>query len=342
MIGEFSMTTSETGTNISVIVPNHNGAATLGETLAAIRRSDPAPLEVIVVDDASSDGSPKIAAEYPVRLIRHEKCLGASSSRNTGAREAKGDILLFIDNDVVIPPRTLGMIASHLGDRRISGVIGLLRATNRYRDFCSRYKNYYMHYTYLKLPEFVNVFYTSVAAIRKYVFWDCGGFDPSYRGATIEDMDFGLRVTGKGYKLLLDKKLQVEHLKHYTLGELLKTAFRRAAGLTRILLRDRMRRKRQSVYHTTSPSFTAGIALAYLALFFLLPAVSIRSWLWFLGAALSYTAIIILNRGLLLGLARSSRPLFFWLGCGFIFIDLLSHGLGNIWGVVSFSRGKTY
>lgn len=330
------------GLNFSVVIPNRNGGKTLDDVLRAVFAAGPPPFEVIVVDDSSTDGSLEIARRYPVALIAQDACRGASSARNAGAAAARGNVIVFIDNDVIIPPETFRILEEHFKNPAISGVVGLLRPVTPHRNFSSQYKSFYMHYTYMKLPERATVFYTSIAAIRKEAFEDCAGFDTSYAGATIEDMDFGLRVTGRGYRLVMDKRLQVEHLKYYTLKALLKTGFRRAAGLARIMIRDRMRRKKQSTYHTTPASFTGGIVLAYLSLLFLVLGAIGLSSLWLLLAALAYGAVVVLNFGMLRGLARHTRPLYFFLGCGFIFPDLLAHGLGVIWGAVSYLLGDKY
>jgi glycosyltransferase involved in cell wall biosynthesis len=327
----------------SVVIPVWNGVGTLREALAAIFLAGSPDLEVIVVDDGSTDSSPLIADEFPVRLIRHDLRQGAAAARNDGAGAARGEIILFIDADVIIPPDTFRKIEKDLSDPAVSGVIGLLQPVTRFEGFCSRYKNFYMHYTYLKLPERVYVFYTSIAAIRKDIFNSCGGFDTAYHGASIEDMDFGLRITEQGFQLVLDKSLQVEHLKKYGPATLLKTGFRRASGLVRIMLRDRLRRKKQRTYHTASPSFTAGIILAGWVLLLFLVAIFTGSPYFYLAALICYIVILILNAGLLVGLARHTRPLFFLLGCGVIFIDLIAHGLGIIYGIISYLiKGSRY
>jgi glycosyltransferase involved in cell wall biosynthesis len=320
----------------SVVIPNINGAATIREALERIFSNDYQDLEVIVVDDASTDSSPIIAEEFPVRLIKHDRSLGAAAARNDGAKAARGKIILFVDADVIIPPETFRIIERNLANPAISGVIGLLQPVTRFEGFCSQYKNFYMHYTYLKLPERVNVFFTSIAAIRKEIFNCCGGFDTAYRGASIEDMDLGLRITERDFRLVLDKSLQVEHLKEYGPAKLLQTGFRRASGLVGIMLRDRLRRKKPSTYHTAPPSFIAGIILAGWVILLILVGIFTGSPYLYLVALICYIVIIILNAGLLAGLARQTRPLFFLLGCGFIFIDLTGHGLGIIYGIASY------
>ena len=326
----------------SVIIPNHNGGGTLAEGLDAIFRIGDSSIEVIVVDDASTDDSRTIADRYPIRWIWHDNCQGAAQARNTGAEAARGEILVFTDTDIILPPGTFEILEEDYADPETDGVIGLLQPITRYGNICSQYKNFYMHYTYNKLPDEVTVFYTSIASIRRESFIECGGFDGTYRSATIEDMEFGVRLTGKGYRILIDKKLQVEHIRHYTLISLLRTGFVRADGMTKIALRDRKNRREKSSYVTTSPTFLAGIALSFITVFFLALSLVFSCWNLVLPAAVSYLAIIALNFGFLAGLARATRPMFFIGGCGLIFTDLLAHGCGVSWGIISFLGGKKY
>jgi len=326
----------------SVIIPNHNGGGTLAEVLDSIFRIGDSSIEVILVDDASTDDSRTIADRYPVRWISHDTCLGAANARNTGARAARGEILVFTDTDIIIPPETFEILEERYANPETDGVIGLLRPITRYGNLCSQYKNFYMHYTYSKLPDEVTVFYTSIASIRREKFLESGGFDGTYRSATIEDMEFGVRLTGKDYRILIDKRLQVDHIRHYTPASLLKTGFVRAAGMTKIALRDRKNRREKGSYVTTSPAFLAGITLSFIIVFFVMLCLVFSNRFWLLPSGLSYLVILVLNLGFLAGLANATGPVFFIGGCGLIFADLLAHGCGVCWGIISFLSGKKY
>jgi len=328
-----------TGFAISVVIPNHNGGQTLGECLEAVYKTGYPGLEVILVDDASNDDSLKIAGRFPVRVIRHEKCRGAAAARNSGAAAVGGEIVLFIDSDVIIPRDTFKILREDLADPKIAGVVGLLRPFTRFGNLCSQYKNFYMHYTYRQLPALISVFYTSIAAIRRTVFDECGGFDERYRSATIEDTEFGVRITGRGHRLLLDQRLQVDHVRRYDLKGLLKTGFRRAGGITLITIRDRNKPKSKSSYLTTSTSFLAGIVLSGLIVLFPILALVFSRPVFLAGAAAAWLAILALNRGFIAGLGRR-RTVFFLTAALLLPADLLVHGAGAAWGAISFLLGK--
>src|SRR5262245_28086013 len=87
-------------TTISVIIPCYNAAPFLGETLDSIRAQTYSPLEVIVIDDGSTDDSHVIAESFghPVRVIRQAN-QGESIARNRGIDEAKGEWIALLDAD---------------------------------------------------------------------------------------------------------------------------------------------------------------------------------------------------------------------------------------------------
>ena len=91
---------------VSVIVPCYNGAAFLEEALRSALAQSYGEVEVVVVDDGSTDSSAEIARRFPVRYIRQEN-RGLSEARNTGIRESKGSYLVFLDADDRLKPRAI-------------------------------------------------------------------------------------------------------------------------------------------------------------------------------------------------------------------------------------------
>src|SRR5881397_932356 len=108
---------------ISVVVSSFNGAATIRDTLTGLEQLDYPDYEVIVVNDGSTDATPKIAAEYQVRLIT-TKNQGLSAARNIGVRAATGDIVAFIDDDAYPEIHWLRFLALALRDGKYVGVGG--------------------------------------------------------------------------------------------------------------------------------------------------------------------------------------------------------------------------
>jgi glycosyltransferase involved in cell wall biosynthesis len=94
---------------VSVVVPTHNRASLLARTVRSIARQNLFELEIIVVDDGSSDASAVTACSVDarVRVIRHAHALGVSAARNRGVAEARGQWIAFCDDDDVWSPEKL-------------------------------------------------------------------------------------------------------------------------------------------------------------------------------------------------------------------------------------------
>ncbi len=327
---------------VSVIIPIYNAQDTLALCLDRLYQSDYPNFEIILVDDCSSDSSAEIAQKYPANLVRLTQNQGAAAARNQGVQKAKGTILLFMDSDILVEEDSLTLVAEDLGDKGIAGVVGLLSPKLMFTNFSSNYKNLYMHYTYSILPQSVSVFYTSFAAIRKEVFEACGGFDEKYRQATIEDIEVGERITSRGHKLILDKRLQVEHVRHYFFDELLKTGFKRAFGIMKIMLRKKFSSEEKAGYQTSPFGYRAGIGISFFIFLALLGWVVKCDLSHLVGAALLYLLLFLLNIDFLLYLRQEKGFKFYLQSCGAIVLDMFSHGLGAVWGIISFFRGKEY
>lgn len=97
--------------SISVIIPAHNAAPWLAEAIASVAAQD-VPAQIIVVDDGSTDGTAAVARRLGAQVLRHDAARGPSAARNTGARVAGGDALLFLDADDRLLPGALAQGAA--------------------------------------------------------------------------------------------------------------------------------------------------------------------------------------------------------------------------------------
>jgi glycosyltransferase involved in cell wall biosynthesis len=103
---------------LSVVIPAFNEALYLPKTLTAIRRAAAecrCGVELVVVDNASNDRTAEIALSLGATVTR-EEVHNVARVRNTGARAATGDVLLFLDADTVVPPEFLDRIAGTMTD----------------------------------------------------------------------------------------------------------------------------------------------------------------------------------------------------------------------------------
>lgn len=94
----------------SIIIPCRNSVATIGAAVRTALAQTPSPIEVLVIDDASSDGSADAAAAAGARVIRLEQRRNAGGARNRGIDEAHGTVLAFLDADVEIAPDWLAIV----------------------------------------------------------------------------------------------------------------------------------------------------------------------------------------------------------------------------------------
>ncbi len=325
------------GPRISVVIPTHNGSKRLGNCLDAIRRALGPGDEIIVVDDASQDGSAEVARSFGASVFSLEKNGGAAKARNFGAGQATGEIIFFTDDDVVIPKNAISQLRSHFTEEQVAGVVGVLDEQIPYSDFASNLKNLWMRFSYLKCPpERVGLFYTSVAAIRKSVFVEVGGFNENYLGASVEDTDFGQQVWQKGFLIRIDPTLTVSHHKHYSLGGVLRTDFQRAQALTLL----RFRKSGQKFFTSVPFAFQISVPILALAAVFLLSATFYVEMLY--GSALLSLLYYLLIAPWLLFLFQTRGLGFGLVATVFQPLDTLVVGLGMTWACLRHFTGKRF
>ncbi len=226
---------------VSVIIPVYNAAQQLGECLRAVGRSSYTAYEVIVVDDASTDGSLDVARASGITTYRLPRRSGPAAGRNLGAGYATGDILFFIDSDVLIQRDTIERLAHNfMEEETIAAVFGSYDDDPPEKDFFSQYKNLLHHFMHQTSCKEAVTFWAGCGGVRKSLFTRLGGFnEKAYQKPCIEDIELGYRIKAAGCRIILDKDLQVKHLKKWSFKSLILTdIFARAIPWTK-LIRDR-------------------------------------------------------------------------------------------------------
>ncbi len=218
---------------LSVIVPTYNSEKTIEFCLQVVKKSEKVDFELIVVDDGSLDATISIAKKYADKLIEHPKNLGRGQARNAGVASAQGEILVFIDSDVVVKDDSLSIIKAYfLAHSEVDALCGMLSKEHPNPDFLSQYKNLYMNYIFSKLPERINFLYGSIHAIRREAVMSYG------EGAKIaDDTEQGQKLSARGNKIAFLKDLQVVHLKKYTFLSFVKNDFQIPYEWVKIFLR---------------------------------------------------------------------------------------------------------
>lgn len=224
---------------ISIIIPVYNDAEHLFECVSALKSSPPADCEIIVVDDGSTDDTPRVADNMGVRVLTLPKNSGPAAARNYGAQYARGEILLFLDADVILAAGMVNRIEKVFqGQPRLAAVFGSYDAHPEAFGLVSQYRNLLHHFVHQNGQSEASTFWAGCGAIRRSVFETIGGFDEKrYTTASIEDIELGYRLQHAGFTILLDKLLQGKHLKQWNLFSLLRTdILRRAIPWTRLIL----------------------------------------------------------------------------------------------------------
>jgi glycosyltransferase involved in cell wall biosynthesis len=275
---------------ISVIVPVYNGGRYLERCLDALVASSYENFEVIVADDASTDDSAEIAGRKGVTVLRHEKQVGQSAGRNAAAARARGEILFFVDADVVVRPDTIGRVADDFAAHpEFDALFGSYDDAPAEKNFLSQYKNLQHHFVHQQGRREASTFWTGCGAVRREVFQSLGGLNRNWR--CVEDIEFGYRMRRAGHRILLDKELQVKHLKRWTLRSWLRAdIFCRAVPWSKLILQNQEMEKDLNLQ--ASDRVSAGLLGLSLALLFL----SIFKWQLLLIVPFLLATIVTLNR----------------------------------------------
>lgn len=213
--------------SISVIIPNRNGAAAIGDCISAALASRYGDFEVIVVDDGSNDDSVARISAFPCRLVRLGTHRGASAARNAGAAEAGGDMLFFTDADCLLEPDTLAVAADALAAEGADAVIGgTYTPVPHDKGFFNLFQSVFInHFETLagRTPDYVA---THAMAIGAATFRRSGGFAEDFL-PILEDVEFSHRLRRAGCRLVTDGRILVRHIFGFTLRRSLANAFRK-------------------------------------------------------------------------------------------------------------------
>ncbi|HEV2145818.1 MAG TPA: glycosyltransferase family 2 protein, partial [Longimicrobiaceae bacterium] len=292
----------------------HDGAAVLPRALAALAASDlpREEWELVVVDDASSDGSVLIAAEHADVVVRLPgNARGPAYARNRGSEVARAELLVFVDADVCVHPETLGRFARLFAEQpSLSAAFGSYDARPDARGVVSQFRNLLHHYVHQQAGGSAETFWSGCGAIRRAAFRDVEMFDEwHYRRPQVEDIEMGRRLRGRGHAIELHPEIQCTHLKRWTLGGMLATDFTgRGVPWMRMLLQEGAVSEFQALNLRPAERLSAGLALlAVLAL--VIDGAPISGQ----GLAASATAlagVVALNRGFYGFLLRTRGPAF--------------------------------
>lgn len=291
---------------LSVVVPATDAPATLARCLHAIESATDGPEQLVVVDAPAS--------------------LSAAAARNAGATQASGDVLVFVDADVVVHTDAFIRIRDALAATPdVVAVYGSYDDVPGVRTTVSVFRNLLHHHVHHAGAGPADTFWTGLGAVRRSAFEAIGGFDEKrYPHPSVEDVDLGRRLSATGARIVLDPTIQGTHLKAWTLPSMVWTDFARR-GVPWVELEWRARRVSTALNLGWRHRFSAMVCL--LAVLFALLG------RWTLAAA-SLVPMLVLNRSFYLLLLRHLGPVRAGIGVGL-------HAVHHLVGAVSVLAGIT-
>jgi GT2 family glycosyltransferase len=214
---------------ISIIVPVYKNKTLVEYCLSSIERWRPNDSELIVVDDASGQETLDTIKKFNrIKLIVHDENKGNTIAYNTGANMAKGDVLVFIDSDILIFDKSLHKIKRFFNESKVNvlGTLLLYPYDNTIQHAGVAFDKWTLSHIYAgnKVGSVKFKFFESRQAVtaaffacRKTIFNEVGGFDVTYRDG-LEDIDFCLKCKEKGIDIIFSPNVQGYHFESASRG----------------------------------------------------------------------------------------------------------------------------
>ena len=231
--------------DISLIMPVYNGVDMIRKSLPPLlaMKGRREILEVTVVDDGSTDETVSVARSMGANVITSGGRLGPGGARNIAAKSAQGNVLWFVDADVVVYEDCARVLQEAFRSGNAVAIFGSYDDKPLATNFLSQYKNLVHHYYHQLSDTNASTFWSGCGAVRRKLFLQLGGFDVGqFKHPSIEDIELGYRIVDAGEKVRLLPELQCTHLKEWRFINLVHTEiFRRAIPWSRLILsREKM------------------------------------------------------------------------------------------------------
>lgn len=207
--------------SVAVVVPATNSPASLARCLEALRRSNDAPDEIVVVEAPSA--------------------AGPAQARNVGAQRATSDVVAFVDADVAVHADAVERFRAAFVDEELVAVFGSYDDEPPAPGHVSQFRNLLHHHVHTTSAGPAETFWAGLGAVRREAFLAAGGFDESrYTVPAIEDIELGMRLNAGGARIDLDPSIRGAHLKRWSVTSMARTdVFQRGAPWVRLSLEAR-------------------------------------------------------------------------------------------------------
>lgn len=197
---------------VSVVVPAYNEGVVLANCVRSVLGSDYGRLEVVIVDDGSTDDTAEVMAELARlddRVITvHKPNGGKGSALNRGIRESRGEVLMFVDADGIFRPNTVREMLRALTDERVGAVCGDDRPVNLDRGLTQAlalmsHAGCGLVRRAQSLLDVLHIVSGNIGAFPRAVIEEIGGFDEGTLG---EDLELTWRVHRAGYRVRFEPR----------------------------------------------------------------------------------------------------------------------------------------
>ena len=208
---------------LSVIIPFHKNLAQLRRCLAAVQSARlvlPQEVEItdftVVADGALEDPS-ELARTFGATVVAVDGPRGPAAARNLAAAVSTGDLLVFVDADVLLDEPALAKFAAlFAAENDLAAAFGSYDQAPADQGFLAQCRNLGHSFIHHRANREAQTFWAGVGAVRASVFASVGGFDERFKQPSVEDIDLGYRIRTKGGRIVLDPSIQGKHLKRWT------------------------------------------------------------------------------------------------------------------------------
>lgn len=254
--------------NVAALLPVYNSSRTVSVVLEKLLASNCDQMEIVVVDDASTDNTRDICSSYPVTVISQTENRGPAACRNLAVRMTHAPLLLFMDSDIDFSPSLLPAMLRCLDENpNLAGVFTLTSPDPLNAGFAARY---FALQEYLRFSAVIDAgmsdwsfISTRFGLLRRNVFEETGGFNELNALAAFEDLEFSSRMDNR-HRMALDKTFLVRHHWPDSVWKILKRLHTNARGVMQFPA-DMQRKASEPFLSDRNARFLLGIS----ALFFL-------------------------------------------------------------------------
>lgn len=186
-----------------------------------IKKQKKKAIEILVVDDCSTDNSNKIANKAGCKLISLEVNAGRGKVRNKGVEECKSPFLLFCDSSNLIDPHFSEKALRHFNDPNVAAVFGRIKNSPNCKGCTSRWRGRHLfkeQAEYTNEPHEVSTLITYAVMLKREAVMKVGNFNTELHQC--EDQELGYRLINHGYKIIADNSLCAYSIRKETLSSL--------------------------------------------------------------------------------------------------------------------------